>query len=83
MDQNFPNPFNSETEIKFEITEKNIYGLEIYNILGEKEEEIFKGELNPGIYKINYKAYKITSGVYFYRLISNKFFVSKKFILLK
>jgi photosystem II stability/assembly factor-like uncharacterized protein len=81
--QNYPNPFNSETIIQFDINEKDFYKLEIYDILGEKIDEIMKEELKPGTYKVKYNAYNLSSGIYFYRLCSGKYSNSQKFILIK
>jgi photosystem II stability/assembly factor-like uncharacterized protein len=81
--QNCPNPFNGKTTIKYTIHKKNIYKLELYNILGEKVYEIFDKELIEGNYKINFNAGNLTSGIYIYKLSSTNTFLIKKFILLK
>ena len=81
--QNYPNPFNSQTTIEFDIKEKNIYMLEIYDLLGRKREELLNKNLNAGSYKVTYIADKLSSGVYFYRLVSNKINITKSFLLIK
>ena len=81
--QNYPNPFNSQTTIKFDIREKGNYRLAIYDLLRRKQEELFNERLNAGSYKITYNADKLSSGVYFYRLYSEKMFMAKKFLLIK
>lgn len=81
--QNYPNPFNSQTTIEFYIKEKNIYRLEIYDLLGKKREELLNKNLNAGSYKVTYIADKLSSGVYFYRLVSNKINITKSFLLIK
>ena len=83
LHQNYPNPFNNTTNIMVEIKEKNFYKLEIYDITGKKVDNLFEGIKIPGTYQINYDAYKLSSGVYFYKLISSNFIQTKKFILLK
>lgn len=81
--QNYPNPFNSETTILFEIVRKGRYKLEIFNILGQRMEELFEENLSQGQYQIKYNATFLNSGVYIYRLSSDDYSSNKKFILLK
>ena len=81
--QNFPNPFNSETNFVFKITAKDIYKMEVFNISGELVNLIFEKEFEPGEYEWKYNSTLLSSGIYFYRLSSNKRSIQKKFILLK
>ncbi len=83
LHQNYPNPFNNQTVINFDITKKGDYSLTVYNILGKKVDEIYKGNLSHGSYKIYYNAENLTSGVYYYRLNSNDNIISKSFLLIK
>jgi photosystem II stability/assembly factor-like uncharacterized protein len=83
LNQNYPNPFNGQTVISFDISEIEIYKIEIFDILGRKVEEIFKKKLTQGSYNINYSPGNLPSGVYIYRLSSIKNSQSKKFILIK
>src|SRR5690606_8210014 len=46
--QNYPNPFNPSTTIKFSLPNKSNLSLNVYNMLGEKVAEIFKGEMEAG-----------------------------------
>ena len=81
--QNYPNPFNNQTTIEFDIKEKGSYRLAIYDCLGRKREELVNEYLNAGSYSITYNVDKLSSGVYFYRLHSEKMFKTKKFLLIK
>lgn len=81
--QNYPNPFNTETEIEFAIYDNSNYRLEIYNLLGQRIEEIINKKLQKGKYKVLYNADYLSSGVYIYKISSEKYSLSKKFILLK
>jgi len=81
--QNYPNPFNIQTTIKFAINKKSNYKLEVFDILGKKEEELFNKELSEGNYEIKYKADILTSGIYIYKLSSGKTSSTKKFLLIK
>ena len=56
--QNYPNPFNPNTTIKYGVPEKSIVKLTIYNILGQKIEELMNKELEPGYYNQVWNASK-------------------------
>jgi len=81
--QNYPNPFNPTTTIKFALPEKTDLVLSVYNSLGEKIADIFKGELGEGYHKIEFSAANLSSGIYFYRLESKDFVSVKKMIIMK
>jgi hypothetical protein len=81
--QNFPNPFNSETIIQFEIPYAANVRLDIYNILGQKIDTIIDETLESGIHTEVYKPQQIASGVYIYKLSVNNIFLLNKFIYLK
>ena len=81
--QNYPNPFNSQTNINFDIKVSDFYKLEIYDITGKVVEIILNKFLNYGSFQINYNAYNLSSGVYFYKLSSKNFSQLKKFVLIK
>jgi hypothetical protein len=82
--QNYPNPFNPSTKIKFSLKEKSFIEIDFYNILGEKVLNTIKGEFNPGEHTTELNISEINSGVYFYRIISDKFYSDvKKLVVAK
>jgi photosystem II stability/assembly factor-like uncharacterized protein len=81
--QNYPNPFNNSTVIKFDIRDIGKYSLVIYDVLGRKQEELFNEYLTAGSYNVTFNADGLSSGVYFYRLYSDKTFITKKFLIIK
>ena len=81
--QNYPNPFNPSTTIKFALPEKTNVELLVYNSLGEKVADVFSGELGEGFHEIEFTASNLSSGIYFYRLESDKFVSVKKMIIIK
>jgi hypothetical protein len=83
LGQNYPNPFNPTTTISFSIKETGKISLRIYDTLGNLVDEIFNETKQPGEYKINYNASKLSSGIYLYELQNSKFTSVKKMILLK
>jgi photosystem II stability/assembly factor-like uncharacterized protein len=83
LSQNFPNPFNPTTNIKFDIAKTSDVGITVYDILGKEVEVIVNQNLKPGSYETNWNASKYSSGVYFYRLSAGSFVQTKKMILTK
>lgn len=83
LDQNFPNPFNIQTKIHFEILERDKYMLEVYDTQGKKIQEIFNRIFEPGKYNFIYNAESISSGVYFYRLTGVNITETRRMILVK
>jgi hypothetical protein len=81
--QNYPNPFNPSTTIKFTLPIKANVEIAVYNSLGEKVTVIFAGELDTGFHELEFNASNLSSGIYFYRMVSNKFVSVKKMIIIK
>jgi hypothetical protein len=81
--QNFPNPFNPSTKIKFSITSAEYTNLKIYDTLGNEVKTLIDKFLSPGFYEINFNGDKLASGVYFYVLTSGPESIAKKMILLR
>ena len=80
---NYPNPFNPVTTIKFSIPETQQVTLKIYNLMGREVVTLVDQELHPGYHTTKWNAGSMASGVYFYRLISGKESLKQKMILLK
>ncbi|MBE2279661.1 MAG: T9SS type A sorting domain-containing protein [Ignavibacteriaceae bacterium] len=84
LSQNFPNPFNPSTKISFSIPQNSIVNLAIYDISGQKVNELINNkEFTAGVYTIDFDAGRFTSGVYFYKLEAGGFSEVKKMTLLK
>ncbi len=84
LEQNYPNPFNPNTTIQFSIPEdvQNVK-LIIYSALGEKVTELVNTGLQAGVYKYNWNASNVSSGMYIYQIVTEKFKSTKKMILMK
>ena len=80
---NYPNPFNPITTIKFSIPETQQVTLKIYNLMGREVVTLIDQELHAGYHTTKWNAGSMASGVYFYRLISGKESLKQKMILLK
>lgn len=83
LSQNYPNPFNPSTSIKFSVPLQTNAVLKIHNALGTEVDNILFGNISAGYYKYSYNAGKLSSGVYFYTLLTDNFRETKKMILLK
>jgi photosystem II stability/assembly factor-like uncharacterized protein len=81
--QNYPNPFNPSTTIKFSLPQRSEIKLTLYNMLGQKIDEIFNRVMEAGTYEYLYDAGGLSSGVYIYVLEAGDLRLSKKMILLK
>jgi len=84
VSQNYPNPFNSNTKIDITPSKSNFYiKLLIYNILGS---EIYSEEIyinGPTTLTIDTENLKLSSGSYYYSIVSDNSIITKKFLLLK
>ncbi|HFE64716.1 MAG TPA: T9SS type A sorting domain-containing protein [Caldithrix sp.] len=83
LSQNFPNPFNPVTQIKFSIPKTSHVTLTVYNSLGQKVVDLVDKEFTPGFYDIKWKGSDVASGIYFYRLRSESFVSTKKMVFLR
>ncbi len=81
--QNFPNPFNPSTKIKFSIPKSSNVKIMIRDILGKEVDKIVDDYYNPGNYSITFNAKNLASGIYFYELITDQFREVKKMMILK
>lgn len=81
--QNFPNPFNPSTTIKYVIQEKSQVNLSVFNTLGVKVADLVNGNKNAGEYQVDFNASGLPSGVYLYKLNAGSFSSSNKMIILK
>ena len=83
LSQNYPNPFNPSTTIKVSLPQSSLINLSVYNILGQKVAEIYSGYLQAGNHSFSFASGKMSSGVYFYRIESDKFNQTRKMVILK
>jgi len=85
--QNFPNPFNPTTKIRFDIPTEGKVTLKVFDILGREVTTLINEIKKPGSYEIDWNAGKLSggfsSGVYFYQLSTADFVQTRKMILMK
>lgn len=80
---NYPNPFNPSTTIKFSIMKEGRVTLRVYNILGKEISTLVNENKKQGSYFVTFNASKLSSGIYFYKLDTHGFSETKKMLLLK
>ncbi len=81
--QNFPNPFNPETIIRYELKETGNVSLKIYDQLGKEVAELINEEKSAGTYEEKFDGSRLASGIYFYQLKAGDFIATRKIILMK
>ena len=81
--QNFPNPFNPATSIRYSIPQASVVTLKVYDILGNEVANLVNEEKDQGVYTVTFNAGGLSSGIYFYTLRADGFVQTKKMLLIK
>ncbi len=80
---NYPNPFNPETTIRFELPRRSWVRLTVYNTLGETVQELINRTMSAGIHTVRFKAHNLPSGIYYYRIRTDHFQQTGKMMLVR
>jgi hypothetical protein len=83
LDQNFPNPFNPSTEIRFALPVGGTVQLTIFNLAGQQVERLVDGHYAAGFHRLSWEASGHPSGVYIYQLRTDSFVATRKMLLTK
>ncbi|MFQ5864742.1 MAG: FlgD immunoglobulin-like domain containing protein [bacterium] len=88
LSHNFPNPFNPDTEIRFQLPRASRVVLKVFNLLGEEIRTLTDAKYDAGSYSVRWdgkdlKGNAVSSGVYFYQIQAGTFCEVKKMILLR
>lgn len=87
LSQNYPNPFNPDTKIKYSLPGNTVLNhevsLNVFDITGKLVANLVSGNQKTGVYEVSFNAGNLSSGVYFYKLITGTFSDTKKMILVK
>ena len=81
--QNFPNPFNPSTTIRFSIPKSGFVKLSVYDLLGRSVATLVRDRLAPGDYNAVWNGSGMASGVYYYKLETTEAVLVKKMVLLR
>lgn len=83
LEQNFPNPFNPVTSIKFDVPKDGNVTLVIYDVLGKEVKSLVNTFTKAGSHEVTFDASGLASGAYFYRLTASDYTSVKKMVLVK
>lgn len=81
--ENYPNPFNPETKIKFDLPNDNFVSIKIYDVLGKEVATLVNEFKNAGSYIISFNGSNLSSGIYYYKIKAGSYEQIRKMILLK
>lgn len=85
---NFPNPFNPETTIRFDLPEQAQIRIDLFNLRGRRVKTLVNSRVQAGAHRIVWRGdsddgRSLSSGIYFYRMVTNKYSRYRKLMLLK
>lgn len=80
---NYPNPFNPSTIIKYEIAKAGLVTIKVYDAVGREVSTLLNKEMQPGTYQSVWNASGVSSGIYFYKITAGDFSQTKKMALVK
>ena len=83
LHQNFPNPFNPSTAIKFQLPSESYVKLVVYSLLGQELAVLVDGKQSAGFKSVEFDASGLPSGVYLYRLSAGSFTQVRKMLLVR
>ncbi len=81
--QNYPNPFNPTTKISFWIPEYRFITLKVFDVMGSEIETLVNEERHAGNYEVEFDGTDLSSGIYFYSLLTSDQNITKKMLLIK
>ncbi|MFA6455864.1 MAG: T9SS type A sorting domain-containing protein [Bacteroidota bacterium] len=83
LEQNFPNPFNPSTNIRYSLSQASHVDLTVYDLLGNEVATLVKGEMEAGEHTVTFNASHMSSGMYFYTLRTKNFSETKRMMLIQ
>jgi tetratricopeptide (TPR) repeat protein len=81
--ENYPNPFNPSTVIRYQLSEASQVSLKIYDVMGREVTTLVNSFQNKGSYDVTFNAQSLSSGIYFYKLNANAKQLINKMLLMK
>lgn len=88
LEQNYPNPFNPSTIIRFSLPTTSNVRLEVFNLLGQSVKVLVDDRLTAGVKEVTWdgrdrNGTQVSTGIYFYRIASDKFVETRRMVFLK
>jgi hypothetical protein len=81
--QNYPNPFNPSTDIRFDLPEATRISIKVYDMLGKEITTLKDENINAGYHSVIFNAKNLASGLYMYKIVTDKHTQVRKMSLLK
>lgn len=81
--QNYPNPFNHTTRIEFALDTRKDVKVEVYDSIGRKISTLLNEVIDGGYHTLDFDAGGLSSGIYFYRITTDRTVISRKMVLIK
>jgi hypothetical protein len=83
LQQNFPNPFNPTTTIRYELSAYSFVTLKVYDVLGREVATLVNSRQSARSHSVSFNASDLPSGVYLYRIAAWNYSATKKMLLVK
>lgn len=83
LEQNYPNPFNPMTIIRYSVKDAGFVKLTVYDVLGREVEQLVNSYQKAGTYTVQVDGSRLSTGVYLYRLQTDKYTETKKMLMVK
>jgi hypothetical protein len=83
LSQNFPNPFNPETHVRFTVPRESSVRITVFDVLGREQAVLIDGDLPAGVYTVRWDASGVASGMYILRMQSGDFTETRRMLLLR
>lgn len=83
LSQNYPNPFNPITVISYQLLVVSHVNLVVFDLLGKEIKTLVSERKNAGVYQVNFDGANLPSGIYFYKIQTEKWSQTKKMVLMK
>lgn len=81
LEANYPNPFNRQTSISFEIPRSSHVSLKVYNTLGHEIAELAGKDYAQGRHTVEFQSKDLSNGIYFYTIKAGRFTETRKMII--